>query len=170
MCLPFIHSSGGFDGAAHHRILHALGTDEVEACALVHGPSAVVEERRRQPLLSRDVGVTLHHAATCLRDQVERPLQGDGHQALTAKALVDEDAGDPIVRLDLPLGLQVSQILLAVVDVRQLRRRPVLRPGDRLLAVVTVADDERGVRSTVGNKPLLQCPITVVTLTAMLCG
>jgi len=87
---------------------------------------------------------------------------------VTAEAPIDEDAGDPAVRFILTLGPQVSQVLLAVVDVREFYGRAVLGPGDRLLAVVPVADDERGVRDAVGDQLLLQCAVAVVALVAFL--
>src|SRR3954464_5644637 len=125
----------------HHRVVQSLGPDELEAGALVDGLRAVVEERRGQTPLSRDVGVALDEAAAGLCDQRERTLQGDSHQTVLAEPLVDENAGDPVVGFEVLL----LKVLLAVVDVGQLCGGSILGPGDRLLAVLAVAYDERSM-------------------------
>jgi hypothetical protein len=59
------------------------------------------------------VRVALDQATTSLRDQLDGSAQGNRRQALTAKAALDQDAGDPVVGR--PLGS--GEVLLAVMDV-----------------------------------------------------
>jgi hypothetical protein len=49
-----------------------------------------------------------------LRDQLAGSAQGDRRQALTAKAALDQDAGDPVVGQSFGSG----EVLLAVLDAR----------------------------------------------------
>ena len=60
--------------------------------------------------------VALDQAAAGLRDQLDGSAQGERRQALSAKAALDQDAGDPVVGQSLGGG----DVLLAVMDVRQL--------------------------------------------------
>ena len=80
-------------------------------------------------------------------------------QPPTTVAPVDEDACEPVVGQHVQLGF----VLLTVMDRRQLIRRAVLAPRHRLLAV----DNERGMRPTLFDIALLQCPIGLGTLTAL---
>src|SRR3954453_10248830 len=103
--------------AHHHAVALALGPVVGEALALVHRAGAVVEERGvLLPDPARVVRVALDQAAAGLCDQLDGSAQGDRRQAVTAKAALDQDAGDPVVGQSLRSG----QVLLAVVDVRQL--------------------------------------------------
>ena len=56
--------------------------------------------------------VALDQAAAGLRDQLHGSAQGDRRQAPTAKAALDQDAGDPVVGQSLGSG----HVLLAVMD------------------------------------------------------
>src|SRR6266508_1864164 len=102
--------------AHHHAVAQALGPVVGEALALVHRAGAVVEERRvLLPDSAGVVRVALDQAAAGLRDQLDGSAQGDRRQALTAKAALDQDAGDPVVGQSLGSG----DVLLAVLDVGQ---------------------------------------------------
>jgi hypothetical protein len=59
------------------------------------------------------VRVALDQATASLRDQLDGSAQGHRRQALTAKAALDQDAGDPVVGQSLGSG----EVLLAVMDV-----------------------------------------------------
>ena len=60
--------------------------------------------------------VALDQGVTGLRDQLDGSAQGNRRQALTAKAALDQDAGDPVVGQ----SLGSSDVLLAVMDVGQI--------------------------------------------------
>src|SRR5262245_50802059 len=103
--------------AHHHAVALALGPVVGEALALVHRAGAVVEERRvLLPDPAGVVRVALDQATAGLRDQLDGSVQGGRGQALTAKAALDQDAGDAVVGQ--PLGS--GEVLLAVLDAGQL--------------------------------------------------
>ena len=84
--------SGRSDRASHDGVLQPLGTDELEACLLVHRARSVVDERVAHRLLTYLVRIPLDHPATLRGDLIERPGQGDLGVAVLAETLVDEDA------------------------------------------------------------------------------
>src|SRR6476469_2668011 len=103
--------------AHQHAVALALGPVVGEALALVHRAGAVVEERRvLLPDPAGVVRVALDQAAPGPRDQVDGSAQRDRRQSLTAKAALDQDAGDPVVGQSLGRG----DVLLAVMDAGQL--------------------------------------------------
>src|SRR5690606_25917352 len=122
--------SGPFDRTAHDGVLEALGADVLEACLLVHRASPVVDERVVHLLLADLVRVPFDDPASEGGDLLERTGESHLGVALTAEALVDKDAGDAEVGYEVGLG----EVLLAVLDVRQLVSGAVVGPGDRLVA------------------------------------
>src|SRR4051794_9999584 len=74
--------------------------------------------------------------------------KGGRRHSFAPVLLVDEDAGDPVVGRLVESGL----VLLAVVDVRQFLRSPVLAPRH---CVITV-EHQRGVRAALRDQPLLE--------------
>src|SRR5690606_16550924 len=129
--------SGPFNRTAHDGVLQALGADVLEACLLVHRASPVVDERVVHPLLADLVRVPLDDAAAERGNLLQRTGESHFGVALAAEALVDEDAGDAEVGYEVGFG----EVLLAVLDVRQLIRGAVVGPGDGLV----VDDHQRSV-------------------------
>lgn len=119
----------GVDDFSHDAVLQPLGAYVGEAEALVEASGAVVEEGRGHllRLAGEVVGVGLDDATARLRDECQGALDRELRDTAPPVAAVDEDAGDPVVRVGVLLGV----VLLAVVDAGQLGRRAVLRPGDR---------------------------------------
>src|SRR6266498_3724296 len=109
-----------------------LGPVVAEAGLLVEAARGVVEKRGRNLLALCVLRIALHHATARLRDQVEGTTKRDTCDALPSIVPVDEDAGDAIVGRRLRTG---RLVILLVVDVRELVRRAVLRPGHRGVAV-----------------------------------
>jgi hypothetical protein len=112
------------------RCSYPLGADELEASLLVDRTCSVVDERVVHPLLTDLVRVPLDHTATLRCNQIERTGQSHLGVALSAVTPVDEDACDAVIGHHVGL----SEVLLAVMDGRQLIRGAVLRPRDRLIA------------------------------------
>src|SRR5690606_34243546 len=138
--------SGPFNRTAHDGVLQALGADVLEARLLVHRAGPVVDERVVHPLLADLVRVPFDDAAAERGDLLQRTGESHLGVALAAEALVDEDAGDAEVGYEVGFG----EVLLAVLDVRQLIRGAVVGPRDRL-----VADDHQRHVSLSGLDQLL---------------
>src|SRR3954447_8299640 len=105
--------------AHHHAVTLTLGSVVAEALTLIHRAGAVVEKRGvLLPHPTCVVRVALDQAAAAPRNQLDGSVQGDGREALTPKAALDQDAGDSIVGQSLGSG----QVLLTVMNARQLFR------------------------------------------------
>src|SRR5436190_12330855 len=116
---------GRVDRRPHHGVVLSLGPYVAETGLFEQAAGDAVQERRRDLLAAGVLGIGLHHAAASLGDQVQRALERQGRDAAAPVALVDEEARQAVVRQ----AVELSLILLAVLDVLQLVRASELAPA-----------------------------------------